>query len=233
MRNVRYLAKANILGSISGLLNSIPLYYFWAQKGIVPAIILTSFSTLLLSWYFTNKIKIPKVSVDRAMFKTEGKEKLKMGFLISMTGVMFMCSSYIVRIFISHFVGLEDVGLFGAGFAIIGKYTGLVFTAMGKDYYPRLSTISHDNVKSEREVNQQDEIAVLILAPMLTAFLVFIHWAVVLLYSKRFLGVVDMIHWSILGIFFQALSWSLGYILLAKGASKIYFWNELAAVLYM
>lgn len=233
MRKVKYLAKANILGSVGGLLISIPLYYFWAQKGIVPAIILSSLSTLLLSWYFANKIKIPKAAVDREMFKTEGKEMLKMGFLISMTGLMFLCSSYIVRIFISHRGGLADVGLFGAGFAIIGKYTGLVFTAMGKDYYPRLSVIAQDNAKCEREVNQQAEIAILILAPMLTAFLVYIHWAVVLLYSKRFLGIVDMIHWSILGIFFQALSWSLGYILLAKGASKVYFWNELAAVLYM
>ena len=233
MRKVKYLAKANILGSIGGLLISIPLYYFWAQKGIVPAIILSSLSYLLLSWYFANKIKIPKVAVDKTIIKTEGKEMLKMGFLISLAGLMFMGSSYVVRIFISHVGGLADVGLFGAGFAIIGKYTGLIFTAMGKDYYPRLSIVSDDNVKCKQEVNQQAEIAILILAPMLTTFLVFIHWAVVLLYSKRFLGVVDMIHWATLGIFFQALSWSLGYVLLAKGASKSFFWNELIACLYM
>src|SRR6185312_6783770 len=233
MRKVKYLAKANILGSIGGLLISIPLYYFWAQKGIVPAIILSSLSYLLLSWYFANKIKIPKVAVDKTIIKTEGREMLKMGFLIGLAGLMTLGSSYIVRIFISHRGGLADVGLFGAGFAIIGKYTGLIFTAMGKDYYPRLSIVSHDNVKCKQEVNQQAEIAILILAPMLTTFLVFIHWAVVLLYSKRFLGVVDMIHWATLGIFFQALSWSLGYVLLAKGASKSFFWNELIACLYM
>src|SRR6185437_16196278 len=98
---------------------------------------------------------------------------------------------------------------------------------------PRLSIVSHDNVKCKQEVNQQAEIAILILAPMLTAFLVFIHWAVVFLYSKRFLGVVDMIHWATLGIFFQAISWSLGYVLLAKGVSKVFFWNELAAISYL
>ncbi len=233
MRKVKYLAKANILGSIAGLLISIPLYYFWSQKGIVPAIILSSLSYLLLSWYFANKIKIPRVAVDKAIFKTEGKEMLKMGFLIGLTSLMTLGASYIVRIFISHQGGLEDVGLFGAGFAIIGKYTGLIFTAMGKDYYPRLSIVAHDNVKCKQEVNQQAEIALLILAPMLTAFLVFIHWAVVLLYSKRFLGAVDMIHWATLGIFFQAISWSLGYVLLAKSAPKMFFWNELVAITYL
>lgn len=233
MRKVKYLAKANILGSIGGLLISIPLYYFWVQKGIVPAIILSSLSTLLLSWYFATKIKIPRVAVDKTIIRAEGKEMLKMGFLISLAGLMFMCSSYIVRIFINHRGGLADVGLFGAGFAIIGKYTGLIFTAMGKDYYPRLSIVAQDNIKCKKEVNQQTEIALLILAPMLTAFLVYIHWAVVLLYSKRFLGVVDMIHWATLGIFFQAVSWSLGYVLLAKGASKFFFWNELIACIYM
>jgi len=233
MRKVKLLAKANILGSIGGLLISIPLYYFWAQKGIVPAIILSSISTLLLSWYFANKINIPKAAVDKTIIKTEGKEMLKMGFLISLAGLMTIGSSYIVRIFISHRGGLVDVGLFGAGFAIIGKYTGLIFTAMGKDYYPRLSIAAHDNIKCKQEVNQQAEIALLIIAPMLIAFLVYIHWAVVLLYSKRFSGVVDMIHWATLGIFFQALSWSLGYVLLAKSASKMFFWNELIAISYL
>lgn len=233
MRKIQYMAKASMLGALGGLLISIPLYYFYAKRGIVPAIILTSISTLLLSWFFAKKVKIPKVSIDKIILKTEGKEMLKMGFLISISSLITMGTSYILRVYISNRGGLEDVGLFTAGFAIIATYVGMVFTAMGADYYPRLATVAHDNFKCKQEINQQAEIALLILAPILIAFLVFVQWGVVLLYSKQFLGVVGMIHWATLGIFFQALSWSIGYVLLAKSASKAYFWNELIASIYL
>lgn len=42
-----------------------------------------------------------------------------------------------------------------------------------------------------------------------------------------------MIHWAVLGMLFRAVSWAIGFILLAKGASKLYFWNELIANVYM
>ncbi|MEO8414876.1 MAG: O-antigen translocase [Ginsengibacter sp.] len=233
MRKIQYMAKASMLGALAGLLISIPFYYFYAEKGIVPAIILTSLSTLSLSWFFANKVKIPEISIDKIIFKTEGKEMLKMGFLISLSGLITIGISYILRVFISSRGGLEDVGLFTAGFAIIGTYAGMVFTAMGADYYPRLATVANDNLKCKQEINQQAEIAILMLAPILILFLVFIQWGIVVLYSKQFVEIADMIHWATLGIFFQALSWSLGYVFLAKGASRTFFWNELIASAYM
>jgi O-antigen/teichoic acid export membrane protein len=42
-----------------------------------------------------------------------------------------------------------------------------------------------------------------------------------------------MIHWAALGIYFKAASWSVAFILLAKGASKLFFWNEFLANLYI
>ncbi|HEY8658401.1 MAG TPA: O-antigen translocase [Hanamia sp.] len=233
IRKMQYMAKASMLGPLMGLLISFPLYYFFWLGGIIPAIIITSISTLFLSWYYANKLKIPKVKVEKIIFKIEGKEMLKMGFLISMSNLITIGSGYIVRIFISNTGGLENVGLFTAGFAIIGTYAGMVFTAMGTDYYPRLASVAHDNLKCKQEINQQAEIALLILAPILIILLVFVEWGIVLLYSKEFLGVVNMIHWATLGIFFQALSWSIAYVFLAKSASKVYFWNELIANMYI
>lgn len=233
IRKIQYMAKASMLGALAGLLISYPLYYFYRQQGILPAIILTSVSTLLLSWYYANKVKIPKVKVEKTIFKIEGRQMLKMGFLISMSNLITIGSAYIVRIFISNNGGLVDVGLFTAGFAIIGTYAGMVFTAMGTDYYPRLAIAAHDNLKCKQEINQQAEIALLILSPFLVILLVFVKWGIILLYSKEFLGVVNMIHWATLGIFFQALSWSIAYVFLAKSASKVYFWNELITTIYM
>jgi len=158
---------------------------------------------------------------------------LRMGFMISLSGLLTVGASYIVRIFISRNGGVEQVGLYTAGFAIITTYVGLIFNAMGTDYYPRLSAVAHDNSLCKRIINQQAEIALLILAPILIAFLIFIKWVVIILYSKQFIDVNDMIYWAALGMFFKAASWSISFVFLAKGVGKIYFWSELAANIYM
>jgi O-antigen/teichoic acid export membrane protein len=158
---------------------------------------------------------------------------LILGFIIGLSGLITLGASYIVRIFISNTGGVEQVGLYTAGFAIINSYVGLIFTAMGTDYYPRLSEVAHSNELCKQAINQQSEIALLILAPILMVFLVFIQWVIIILYSNKFIAVDELILWAALGMFFKAPSWSIGFILLAKGASKIFFWNELIANIYL
>lgn len=227
MRKLHLLAKANVLGNALGLMVSLPLYYIYGIDGIVPGIIGTSLIALLLSWYFSRKVTIEKVKISYSQTFSEGKSMLRMGFFISLSSLLAVGASYIVRIFISRQGGITDVGLYTAGFAVINTYVGLIFAAMGTDYYPRLSAVVHDNKLSKQTINQQAEIALLILAPILIVFLVFINWVVILLYSKQFIAVNSMIYWAALGMFFKAASWSISFIFLAKGAGKLFFLNEL------
>lgn len=233
MRKLQYLAKANLAGSTLALLTSVPIYYIWGLKGIVPAIIISAFITLLLSWHFSSKIKIERIKVNKAILFSEGSEMVKLGFFLSLSSLIAMGASYIVRIFISHKGGVEQVGLYNAGFAIINTYVGMIFSAMSTDYFPRLSGIAHESGKAKTVINQQAEVALLILAPILVVFLIFINWVVILFYSTRFLPVDSMIHWAALGIFFKAASWSVAYLIIAKGDSKIFFYSELIVNLYM
>lgn len=227
MRKLQYLAKAGITGSTLGLFISVPLYYWYRIDAIVPVIIVSSIVSLLLSWYFANKVKIEPIKVSRVRTIAEGKNMLIMGFMISLSGLIGLGTAYIVRIYISNHGGLADVGLYTAGFAIINTYVGLIFNAMGTEYYPRLSAVAHSNELSKQTINQQTEITLLILAPIVMVFLVFIQWAVILLYSYKFIAVDTMLHWAALGMFFRATSWPLGFFILAKGAGKLYFWNAI------
>lgn len=233
MRKLQYLAKANMAGVTFALLTSIPIYYIWGIKGIVPAIIISSFMTLFLSWHFSSKVKIANVKVNKSILLSEGGDMVRLGFFLSLSSLISMGSSYFVRVFISHMGGVEQVGLYNAGFAIINTYVGMVFTAMGTDYFPRLSGIVHEIGKVKDVINQQAEVALLILAPILTVFLIFINWAVIILYSARFLPVEEMIHWAALGIFFKAASWPIAYLIIAKGNTKLFFYSESSANLYM
>jgi len=233
LRKIQYLAKADLIGTIIGLVVSVPIYYFWREEGIVPTIIITSVCMLLLSWFFSSKIKLQKEAVTISVLRTEGREMLTMGFLLSFSSLITLGVAYLVRIYISRNGGIEQVGLYNSGFAIITSYVGLIFTAMATDYYPRLSAVSTNNQELKKAINQQGEIAVLIISPIISIFLVYINFIVVILYSSRFTGVNGMIHWAALGMIFKAAAWSVGFILLAKSASKVYFWNELINNTYM
>ena len=212
---------------------SIPLYYYLRLEGIVPGLIVTAIFTFLVAQYFGNKVKVEKTNVSIKELRIEGKGMMVMGFMLSLSGIMVLGESYAIRIFINNVGGVEQVGLYNAGIALISTYVGLLFTAMETDYYPRLSAVANDNKKSNLLVNQQNEIALLILAPVLVAFLIFIDWVIIILYSSEFIAVNVMIYWAFLGMFFKVPAWVVGFLFIAKGESKLFFWSELISNLYL
>ncbi|GAB5472460.1 MAG: O-antigen translocase [Maribacter sp.] len=233
LRRLKDLAKANMIGSALGLVVSVPLYYYLRLDGIVPGLIVTAVFTYAVSLYFGKKVRTEKVKVTPREVKIEGKGMMMMGLMLSLSGIMVLGESYAIRIFINSIGGVEQVGLYNAGIALISTYVGLLFTAMETDYYPRLSAVAENNKKSNELVNQQTEIALLILAPVLVAFLIFIDWVIIILYSSEFVAVNVMIYWAFLGMFFKVPAWVVGFIFIAKGKSKLFFWSELVSNLYL
>lgn len=232
-RKISFLAKANLLGSIIGLFITIPLYYIWGNNGIVPAIFISSFISLIISYYFKKRIQIQNVRVSRIRSFAEGKLMLKMGFLISMSSFMTLGFSYLVRLFISYEGNIAEVGLYNAGFTIISTYVGLIFSAMGTDYYPRLSSVSDNIEKVNPMINNQIEMGLIILGPVILTFILCIQWIILILYSELFLVITTMLVWAALGMLFKSVSWSIAFLFLAKGSSKLFFWNELFTNIYL
>jgi len=75
-------------------------------------------------------------------------------------------------------------------------------------------------------VNQQAEIAMLILGPLLILLMTTLPLVVRLLYTSSFLPIIDFVPWIILGIPLKAASWAMGFIILAKGKSFLYLFTE-------
>jgi O-antigen/teichoic acid export membrane protein len=226
MRKLEYLAKANLYGSFFGLLITIPIYYKFGINGIVPGIIVSSIISFLFSLNYTRKLKIKQDNVSLKETFSEGKSMLVLGLVISVTTLFATIVSYLVRIVVNKSGGLTDVGLYTAGFSIVTIYLGMIFNAMGTDYYPRLSEVCNDNIKSKELINHQAEVTILILAPLLIIFFVFARLGVIILYSKSFLAITDMMLWAGLGMFFKASTWPMGFLFLAN------FWNEFTSNIY-
>ena len=222
LRNVGFLAKANLYGNLFGLLFSIPLYYFLRIDAIVPSIIITSFSALLFSFYYSNKIKIKSEKVLEKAFLKEAKTIVKLGLMLTISSVCALLVTYIIQIYIEKNGGLEQVGFYNAGFTLLNSYVGIIFTVMSTDYFPKLASINSDNQKIRLSVTQQAFMSIIIITPIIVLFLTLIPIVVKVMYTAKFDLIIPMVCFGILGMLFRAVSWSMGFILIAKGDSKIF-----------
>lgn len=233
MHKLRFMAKSSLWGSLLGLIVSVPIYYFWGLDGIVPAIIISSLFALFISFHYFSKVGINTINPNNDEFYQEGRDMLKMGLILSLSSLIVLAESYLVRIYIRQTGSIEDVGFYNAGFAIVNTYFGVIFVALTTDYYPKLAAIANDFKKSTLLMNQQSEMTILLIAPILVVFLTFIKPIVIILYSIEFLPINEMILWAALGIYFKAASWALGVIFISKGDVKTLFLSELSATLMM
>jgi O-antigen/teichoic acid export membrane protein len=221
-RRLREMAKASVLGSLIGLITAVPLYYFFGINGIVPSLIITALTSLLLSWHFIQKVRTEPVKLSYRETFYQGKTMVKLGIIMTITVIMTTLSSYVTSAFIGRTGGVDQVGLYNAGWSIILQSTDLVFTAMATDYFPRLSALNIDNSRMSRLVNQQTEMAVIILAPLCILLIAIMPIVIKLLYTTAFLSVVIFANWMLMGILLKGLVWSVGYIFPANGDFKAF-----------
>lgn len=231
MKQKKKLAKANVVGQTLNALITIPLYYFFGVKAIVGALIMGSFISLVISFYFSRQLAIDKVNMSWKETFSFGREMIKLGFFLSLQHVMSTLVILIIRNYISNTGGVYEVGLYTAGTAIVTTYIGLVFSAIATDYFPKLAA-TRDNEELAISVKTQAELTILLLTPLIVAFLVFCKPVIILLYSNKFLTIEHMMYWAVGATLLQAMGWAVSYTLLAKAKPTYFFLNELAASLW-
>jgi O-antigen/teichoic acid export membrane protein len=146
-----------------------------------------------------------------------------MGFLISITGLFDMVNVYVLKAYVQSIGGLEDVGLYTAGFGMVTAYMGLIFGAIGTDYYPRLTSVSNSEKDYNDVINNQFELMILVLMPLVLFYVMFSPLILQILYSDKFVPAFWMINWVAVGMIYRAFCWCPGFIYLAKSDSKLYF----------
>lgn len=232
MRRLKDLAKSTALGATAGLAVTIPLYYIMGIEGIVPTLIINAIITLFFSWYFSRRIKLERVNLNLKQTFQHGSVMLKMGIGMSLSSIFSYTCTYVFLGYLRDEGGEETVGFVNAGFTILTSYVGMIFAAISTDYYPRLAGVCKENVKMKDIMNQQGEIAVLIMAPILVVCLVFLPLVVKILYTDSFMPARAYVFWGVPGMIFKMGSWLLSYQIIAKGDMKKFVANEISSSLY-
>ena len=224
---VKRLSWSSVVGALAGLLFGIPLYYFWGLDGIVPALLIFAGAVFLFYFITFNRcVSIGKIKVDWGESKPLVKKLFSLGLVLMVGSLAGTLTNYVINIFIRSVGSLDDVGLFQAANSLTNQYAGIVFSSLALDYFPRLSAVADDGDELRKVVNRQMEIVVLIVTPIILALMLTAPVLIRLLLSDEFLSVAPLMRWLGFGVLLQSVTFSMGYIFIAKDNKKIYFWME-------
>ena len=226
MRRIGDMARAQVVAAALATVVAIAFYSWLGLRGIVPSLTVIAFIQLMLSWYFARRVSVPPATLSWRQTFSEAGGMVKLGLVFMWNGLLGSAVTYFTVTLITQQQGLQAVGLYSAAFALSGMFVNFVLSAMGADYYPRLTGVSHDKAAVNRLVNEQTEIGLLLALPGLLLTLVLAPWIIQLFYTKEFLPAVELLQWFILGCFGRVISWPLGFVMLALGKGHWFFITE-------
>ena len=225
VRRLKALAGISVYSVIGALLVSVPLYYIYKEKAIVPSLVIMAFIQMALTIAVSYKIFPLRLSLSRSVLR-QGYSMIRLGIAFVFAGILGSGADFVIRSYISNVAGIDTVGLFNAGYMLTMTYVGTVFSAMETDFFPRLSGVSSLGFTFNRTVSNQIEVMLLLVSPLLVVFTFTLPILLPLLYTGKFLPALGMIQIIVLAMYFRALKLPVEYIPLAKGDSLSYLFLE-------
>lgn len=225
VRQLHHLAALSVYNMLASLVITVPLIYLWGERAIIPSLFFVALVQMLLTIYCSYRQFPLHISFARPLLG-EGVSMVKLGVAFVVAGIFGSGVDFIVRSYLNNAGSLDIVGMFNAGYMMTMTYGGLVFSAMETDYFPRLSAVNELGARLNETVNKQIEVSILLLSPMLMAFMVGLPILVPLLYSKAFMGVVGMAQVLVFAMFIRAITLPIEYLPLARGDSGSFLLME-------
>ena len=224
-RQLKSLAVIQVYGMLSALVIAIPIYYFFGQSGIVPVMVLMGLTMLLLTIQRSYCLYPLHLTGAKGILG-EGMGMVRLGVAFTLAGVLGSGAEFIIRTYLNNVADLKTVGLYNTGYILTMTYAGLVFSAMETDFFPRLSAVNSQWQNCNDIINKQIEVSLLLISPMLVAAQFAVPFVIPILFTTKFMPVVDMVRILLLAIYLRAIKLPISYLPLAKGDSLSYLFLE-------
>lgn len=234
LRRLGDMALVAIFGATaSTIVGTIAVWQF-GNTGVIIAVLTMPVASLAASTYLLARLKLPKVAVSRKLLFEQALKLVRPGLVFMIAALVSLAVPFIIRVIITNRLGLPFTGYFQAAWSVSMLYLGFILSAMGADYFPRLSEVSTDKDRTTLIFNEQVEAALLFAAPIIIGMLTLAPLVVRILYSNAFTESIGILRWQLLGDIFKVVGWSMSIILLAQNRQLEFFAVEVVwAVSYI
>lgn len=224
---VKALANVAVVSAVFGGGSAIACVLLWHARGIVPAVISASVVSLAVSSFFIVREVGPIPSAGHRQSRWNGAWSLfRFGGPYTASMLVGSGVQLAMPILVLHLLNTESVGYYRAAAAISVNYLGFLITAMGQDYYPRVSAVRDEPESLVPLMNEQHRLVMLLAVPMILGTLALVPYLVPLVYSSKFAPAVAILEWQLIGDIFKFSSWTMSFVVLARCSSFTYFLIE-------
>lgn len=231
LRRIGDIARVSVLSSLLATVLGVGALWVWGQEALLLFVLAMPVASFVFGHVFVARLpKIQQPSTPLRQLTGQWRLLASLGAAFMVAGLAVTVGQLAVRTLVQHELGAEALGYFQAAWSISMIYIGFVLSAMGQDYYPRLTVAISDSTTANRLVNEQTEVALLLAAPVLLAMVGLTPWVIDLLYSAEFSEAADVLRWQILGDVLKVACWPLGFILLASGDGRTYMLTQSLAM---
>ncbi|MBR1593934.1 MAG: oligosaccharide flippase family protein [Alloprevotella sp.] len=228
LHELRRMAAVSAVGALLTMLLTVGIYALMGLHGVLPVLLVTSAVTLLLNLHATTRVYPYRLGLRSTQLLRRGGHLIRLGIAFTLAGLIGAGADLVVTSFISRSASPHAVGLYGAGFTLIVSYARIVFVAMDADYYPRLSAAGEDVARRNVIINRQTDTLVMLMAPFLILFSLFLPLVIRIILTEEYLMIVPMAVYGMSYMFFKAVYSPVSYLALARGDSVMYLVMETA-----
>lgn len=226
-KHFKKYVKVNICGTILGLLYSIALVTTLGLSGALINAVTYQSIVFFITLYMCRKEHWFNLDYFREKFDVNIIRKY-LGFsAMTLTAMaLFPIYQLFLRGYVISQISATDAGIWEGMNRISSMYLGVITTAFGVYYLPRLSEIK-DTVGLHNELFHCYKYMVPLL--LLIGCVVFSlrHFILWLLFTPDFYPMENLFIWQLCGDFFKITSWMLAYIMVAKAKAKVFIVTEI------
>ena len=222
---LRALARGNLWGTVSGFIASVPLFYFLGPQSVALSIVAYSIAMYASMRRARLRTVAPPAAIGLRQIWMKGKGFARLGLYMAIAAFVTSLAHTIFTALLNATEGIDNLGYVQAGDTIIVRYLGLIFTAIGMEFYPRLAAARHKRAM-QTYVNHEIVLLMILLTPLLILFIMARGSMLQLLYTNDFMVFIPFITWGALASIPKAISWCMAFTIICRGDGKIYVLTE-------
>lgn len=226
VREMAALARTVIISGFLATAAGIAALWLFGPRALVFFVIVPSLANVIAGGWFVARLPRPVSTGEPHSLWPHWRLFATLGMALMLGQLLANGSQLAARALIQQRLGLTELGLFQAAWAISTTYLGIVLQAMSADYYPRLSEAIREPRTAVRIVKEQTEVALFLGAPIILGGLALAPLALEILYSSAFRPAAELLRWQILGDVLKIAGWPMGYVLLAANRGRTFLLVE-------
>lgn len=230
LRRIGAVARVTIISTIASVVASVGALLLLGGEGLVIFVLAMPLCALGVGLVYASRLpRTGSTATSLLELRREWGVMVPLGLAMMAGSLVGMAAQLVLRIIVNSQGGAVELGLYHASATLAVTYLGLVLTAMGVDYYPRLTGVIGDPARANGLVNDQSEVALLLAGPALLLMMGMAPWIFHILYAAEFMDAAPLLRWQLLGDIVKVASWPIGFLLLAAGRGGVYLLTELVA----